>query len=41
MRDEWDTDLLHVAFDAQKITVKQLVEKIAESGLESEVTKGP
>ena len=41
MKDEWDADLLHVTFDPQKITEQQLIEKIAQEGLEAEVKKGP
>lgn len=39
MKDEWDTDLLHVQFDAQKITLEQLIEKISQEGLDAEVRK--
>jgi hypothetical protein len=41
VKDEWDADLLHVTFDAQKITVERLLEKITQEGLEAEVKRGP
>jgi len=41
VEDEWDADLLRVTFDTQKITVEQLLEKIAQEGLEAEVKQGP
>jgi hypothetical protein len=41
VNDEWYADLLRVTFDTQKITVKQLIEKIAQEGLEAAVKEGP
>ena len=41
MKDEWDADLLQVAYDTRKITVERLLEKIAQEGLEAEVKQGP
>ena len=37
MNDEWDGDLLHVAYNPQKITVKRMLERIAQEGFEAEV----
>jgi len=37
VKDEWDNDVLHVRYDSQQITVRQLREKIAQEGFESVV----
>ena len=37
MNDEWDADLLHVTYNARKVTVKRMLERIAQEGFEAEV----
>lgn len=37
MKDEWDGDLLHVTYDAQKTTVERMLRAIAQEGFEAEV----
>ena len=37
MEDEWDADLLRVTYNAQKITVKRMRERITQEGFEADV----
>ena len=37
VRDEWDRDLLHVAFDRQRMTVEKLRERIIREGFEADI----
>ncbi len=39
--DEWDRDMLHVTFDAARVTVEQMCELIAKEGLEANLREQP